>query len=180
VWCAGLRERTAFSSPAAAIAVAALVSQTAMGLALGAAVAGVRYVAGAPAVHAADVEACYRSSSAGALGALPPGLVVADIDLGPFVVATTGHRVVAAPYHRLDKGILAAHAILEGPSGQALARLEALGVDYLALCAVPGQSSTPGSLRGRLLAGEGVDFLEALDIPAAHPIRAWRVAPRRS
>jgi hypothetical protein len=177
VWCAGLRERTAFSSPAAAIAVVALLSQTAMGLVIGAGVAGARHIAGSPAVHAVDVDPCYRSSSAGALATLAPGLVVADIDVGPFLVAATGHRVVAAPYHRLDKGILASHAILEGPAGEARQRMRELGVDYVALCAVPGQRSTPGSLRGRLLAGLGADFLQEVGLPAAIPIRVWRVLP---
>jgi hypothetical protein len=177
VWCAQLRERSAFSGPAAAIAVVALVSQTTMGLVIGAAMAGARHIAGSPAVHAVEVDPCYRSSSTGALAALPPGLVVADIDVGPFVVATTGHRVVAAPYHRLDKGILATHAILEGPAGEARQRMRQLGVDLVALCAVPGQRSTPGSLRGRLLAGLGADFLQELDLPAARPIRVWRVLP---
>jgi hypothetical protein len=180
VWCASLRDRPAFSSPAAAIAVVALLSQSALGLVAGAAVAGVRQIAGLPAaVQGADIEPCYRSVNLRPLAALAPGLVVAEIDIGPFVVATTAHRVVAAPYHRLDKGILANHAILEGPSEQAQQRMRSLGVDYVVLCAVPGQRTAPGSLRGRLLANESVPFLQELEAHPARTVRVWRVAADR-
>ena len=41
-----------------------------------------------------------------------------DIDLGPYIVALSPHRVVAAPYHRLEQGILANHAIMDGTPEQ--------------------------------------------------------------
>ena len=47
---------------------------------------------------------CFRSANVRRLAALPPGLVAADIDLGPYIVALSPHRVVAAPYHRLEQG----------------------------------------------------------------------------
>ena len=98
------------------------------------------------------------------LAALPPGLVAGDIDLGPYIVALSPHRVVAAPYHRLEKGILANHAIMHGTPEQALPQLRALGVDYVALCADrPDRPATGGaartSLRARLLGDERPQFL---------------------
>src|SRR5689334_8231849 len=56
---------------------------------------------------------CFQSANVRRLEALPTGLVTADLDLGPYIVALTPHRVVP-PYHRLSEGILANHAILEG------------------------------------------------------------------
>ena len=177
VWCAGWGGR-ALASPAHATVIVALVSQTALGMVLEAGAASVRWVAGsATAAASADVEPCYLSSNVRRLGALAPGLVAADIDLGAFVVATTHHRVVAAPYHRLDKGIIANQAILEGAPLRAQQQMQALGVGYVALCAVPGQRTAPGSLRARLLANEPVPFLRELDVHPAKTIRVWRVAP---
>ena len=46
----------------------------------------------------------------------------------------TPHRVVAAPYHRLDKGILADHAILHGTPEEAERTARSLGVSYIVLC----------------------------------------------
>ena len=114
--------------------------------------------------------------------ALPPGLVAADIDLGPYIVALSAPgRGSALPSAR--SGILANHAILNGPPADARARLQALGVDYVALCADrwhksagPGLKSKP--LRDRLLDGEPIDFLQELTLPAGSAIKVWRVSLR--
>jgi hypothetical protein len=134
---------------------------------------------------AAEVAAaCTRISALRPLAALPPGLVAANVDLGPHVVALTPHRVVAAPYHRLDKGILANRAILEAEPAAARGELLALGVDYLALCAgepdakPPAGRRAPSTLRARLLAGERMAFLQPIALPAGSPIMAWRVVRR--
>ena len=119
------------------------------------------------------------------LAALPPGLVAGDIDLGPYIVALSPHRVVAAPYHRLELGILANHAIMHGTPEQALRLLEALGVDYLALCAdrpddkSPTREDAAPSLGARLLDGDRFAFLRELDLPADGAIRVWKVVPTR-
>jgi hypothetical protein len=50
---------------------------------------------------------CQTVSSVAPLAALPPGRVMAPIDLGPAILAATGHAVFAAPYHRNNDGNLA-------------------------------------------------------------------------
>ncbi len=70
--------------------------------------------------------ACSAKSAAAALETLPPGLVVSHIDLGPVVVATTHHRVLSAPYHRLPDGILEAHEIFAAPSSASLDKLSSI------------------------------------------------------
>ena len=54
-------------------------------------------------------EACLKTTSYAPLANLPKGLIAADIDFGPFLLALTPHSVLAAPYHRLSSGIVAAH-----------------------------------------------------------------------
>ena len=58
---------------------------------------------GRPAAH------CLKTASYAALAKLPPGLVVADVSYGPFLLALTPHSVLAAPYHRLSTGIAVSH-----------------------------------------------------------------------
>jgi hypothetical protein len=175
IWCASLRGNASISRPVATVSAVVLLSQMSLGLIVGSAVAAVRHVT--PPVDAAqyaDVSPCYRSSALRPLSALPAGLVAADIDLGPFIVAMTPHRVVAAPYHRLDKGILAAQAILQGTPDTALAQMRRLGAEYLVLCAVPGQRTTPGSMRAELLTGRAIPMLIEISMPPGSPIRLWR------
>ncbi len=108
---------------------------------------------------------------------MPPGLVAADIDLGPYIVALSPHRVVAAPYHRLDKGILANDAILHSTPDQARPQLRSLGVSYVVLCADRPVRGNDNSLRARLVGNEPPEFLRELDLSPGTPIRVWKVAP---
>jgi hypothetical protein len=105
-----------------------------------------------------------------------PGWSLPTLDLGPYIVALTPHRVVAAPYHRLGQGILANRAILEAPRDQAEATMRALGVDYVALCNGPRDPTrrTAASLRDALLDNEPVGFLEDLGAGGEAAVRLWR------
>jgi len=105
-----------------------------------------------------------------------PGWSLPTLDLGPYIVALTPHRVVAAPYHRLGQGILANRAILEAPRDQAEATMRALGVDYVALCNGPRDPTrrTAASLRDALLDNEPVGFLEDLGAGGDAAVRLWR------
>lgn len=127
---------------------------------------------------------CERTPNVEKLAKLEPGLVAADIGLGAFVATLTPHRVVAAPYHRLDKGILALNAIMTGTPDAAHDVIRKLGVDYIAICVPETAPKAAGEihaqgLRGILMHNEHVAWLEplALDLEA---MRVWRVAKTRT
>ena len=115
-------------------------------------------------------RACFQSASLRQLAALGAGLVAADIDLGPYIVALTPHRVVAAPYHRLSQGILANRAILDGPLHGAEPAMRALNVDYIALGNVPAEwSMAPASPFASSCSAAGRSTF----------CRSWRQVPTR-
>lgn len=168
------------SAPVVRIAALVLFSQTTLATLVEAAIAPF-----APAAHAdaagagADGDltgACYRNANVAELARLPRGLVAADIDLGPYIVALTPHRVLAAPYHRLDQGILANAAIRRGTADEALARMTQLRIDYFATCATQ-KAATPGSLRAQLLSGARVPGFEEVLAGVSPAIRVWRITP---
>lgn len=112
-------------------------------------------------------DACLDNAAYAALARLPAGIVAADLDYGPFLLALTPHRILAAPYHRLSAGILATHEIFGSPPAAAHAALKRLGVTYVATCGTRGPSELPkseleASLAGRLQAKEVPDWLEPL------------------
>jgi len=112
-------------------------------------------------------DACLDNASYAALAQLPAGVVAADLDYGPFLLALTPHRILAAPYHRLSAGILAAHEIFGSPPAAARAALKRFGVTYMAICGTRGPSDLPkseleASLAGRLQAKEVPDWLEPI------------------
>lgn len=102
-----------------------------------AASAGVLYpVAAQAAVQRPQMPAarCNPDPAIARLAALPPGRVLAPIDLGPRLLLETPHHVIAAPYHRDAAGI----ALSLRASTPHAAR--AAGADYWLSCPRKGRS----------------------------------------
>jgi hypothetical protein len=127
------------------------------------------------------VSSCLTVSSVAPLAALAPGRVMAPIDLGPAILAATGHSVFAAPYHRNNDGNLAMlHLMLATP---ALAKqiLADRRVDYVVLCRgnmehVELGNLAPDGLAARLDHGQTPDFLQPLDhLDPSGKLAVWRV-----
>jgi hypothetical protein len=180
VFCARLRGKASLSAPLMRVGAVVLLSQATLDAAF-ATISPLWETKSAAAAVQADVrQPCYRSAGLDRLSGLPAGLIAADIDLGPYIVAHSRHRVVAAPYHRLDKGILANHAIFDSAPEEALREIKGLGVAYVALCRPRegASSDKAGSLRAQLLSGTAVPYLRELDPNPDAPLRVWRVVPR--
>ncbi|MGQ0671595.1 MAG: hypothetical protein ACT4N2_01765 [Hyphomicrobium sp.] len=121
---------------------------------------------------------CLETSAVQPLAALPPGLMLTDADFGPFIVALTGHRVVSAPYHRLDHAILETEAIKSTSPADAARRLAALGIDYVVICKpFPPRDRSPDTFAGALHTGRVPAFLAPVSIDASSPYLVWRFTP---
>ena len=123
---------------------------------------------------------CFNTASYAPLAGLPPGLVVADVSYGPFLLALTPHSALAAPYHRLSAGIVTAHGALAAPPDQARGLLAEAKVHYVMLCGPRPPDGLPElersrSLWGRLQAGAVPDWLER--VPAGPAFAVYRVKP---
>lgn len=129
--------------------------------------------------RAAAANLCVAPKALAPLAALPRGLVLADVDLGPYILAETRHSVVSAPYHRMPGGILAAHDALAAGPGADQAAARRLGATYILTC--PARASQvnhkglgPQSLQARLDRGETPGWLKRLSTPA-EPLQTFRV-----
>jgi hypothetical protein len=123
---------------------------------------------------------CAANAAIQPLADLPPGLAVADVNLGPYLGALTRLDALSAPYHRLGPSILAANDILHASAAQAEPLLRKAGVNYVITC--PGLDSTgsedgvsPDALLTELLAGNPPPFLEAVPLAKPTPLKVWRV-----
>jgi hypothetical protein len=119
---------------------------------------------------------CFQTANYAALAELPPGLVVADISYGPFLLALTPHSVMAAPYHRLSMGIRTAHGALAAPPDRARGILAEAKVRYVMVCGPRPPDGLPEperSLWSRLQAGAVPDWLER--VPAGSAFAVYRV-----
>jgi hypothetical protein len=101
---------------------------------------------------------------------------MSETDLGPYILAFTPHSSLAAPYHRMSWGILAAHQAFDAPPAQAEARVRALGVTYIMDCPPYPMMVPPPSFGGRLRQGDTPAWLEALSGPK-DVLKIYRVRP---
>jgi hypothetical protein len=164
---------------AARLTAAAVLSPTAIAAAAIGLVQAIPHAAaetGSP-----DREACLKTENYASLARLPAGVVAADVDYGPFLLALTPHAVVGAPYHRMAAAILAAHQIFALPPDEARRILARSHATYVVIC---GRRPPPGltgadlaaSLWGQLQAGRIPDWLQAVAENETQAFRVYRLA----
>ena len=163
------------SSPVPGVALAALFSQPVLIAALDAIPGWER------SADTAKISACTQIPTLRPLANLPPGLVLADIDLGAYVLAATPDAVMAAPYHRMTWGILSANHALAASPGEDERATRALGVTYVLNCPAQAAHFThqmmgPQSLQQRLDRSAVPAWLEPLSAKS-DPLQVYRVRP---
>ncbi len=121
---------------------------------------------------------CLSRQALAPLGALPPGLIAAPIDMGSALIAFTPHSVLAAPYHRHSAGMIIAHAVLTSPPDQARTALASRPVRYIVTCAHMHDEAlaNPRSLNSALLRGETPPYLTPV-LQGSDAVKVWRVLP---
>jgi hypothetical protein len=131
----------------------------------------------------AAAGSCTAPSAYARLAELPAGVVLGEIDLGPYILASTRQAVLAAPYHRAGWGILAADAALAATPGRDEAAVRRLHVDYVVECRSNAwyprrREIGPLSLQVRLDRGLAPVWLEAVSSPR-DALQVYRVRPAR-
>lgn len=121
-----------------------------------------------------DTKRCATPDAYRALDQAPPGLILAEVDRGPFIGEFTHHSAFTAPYHRIDKSILAALTILKDDPANARPKIQASAIDYVLVCpeSADGKKGTTGFLR-QLESGQIPPWLA--QVPAGDPFRLYRV-----
>jgi len=172
------------SAPALAVMIAAARARNALVLA-GAWIAatGILYPIAASNLFRSGGESgpsCTGPDSLARLAALPPGHLLAPFDLGAYALAATPHEVLAAPYHRNNRGNRAMTDFFTGSPAQSEAIARQWGIDYVAFC--PGDldpfvKAAPHGLAEALRAGTVPDWLVPVRSDGA-PLHLYRLAPR--
>jgi hypothetical protein len=123
---------------------------------------------------------CYTDASFATLHKSPTGLVIAPIDMGARVLLATSHSVLAAPYHRNNKGNLAAYQLFMMPQALGKSRAAQMGADYVAICKKSAEviilsREAPKGLMADLQAGRIPNWLEPLATPKGSDVQAFKV-----
>ena len=114
------------------------------------------------------------------LAALPNGQLFAPFDLGPEILARSGHSVVAGPYHRNQRAMRAVLDAFTGAPDNARAIVTSESADYLVACVSADRLGTfadagEGNLADALLAGRAPAWLAPVPGFERGVLRVWRV-----
>ena len=124
-------------------------------------------------------ERCYEDATYQTLARLPPGLVLGEIDLGPFILADTRDSVLSAPYHRMSWGILAAHNAQAATSADAEQQVRALKIDYVVECPINPLRVPSASFEGDLRRGVVPTWLQKVSGPK-ELLQIYQVVPAKA
>jgi hypothetical protein len=129
----------------------------------------------------ASKEPCLVPSSFADLAALPPERIMSPIDLGAHIMLFTRHEVVAAPYHRNERGVRDAFRFFNDPIADARAILQERGIGLVVLCpAMPELRGLPSraedSFANLYARGEIPAWLDDVSLPDS-PLKVYAVLP---
>lgn len=133
-------------------------------------------------VEIEEGETCAGEAALSPLAALPPGVVAAPSNLGTAILRFTGHRVLTAPYHRNQAGMLTELHIGLAVPKEAEAFLRGAHVTALAFCPSDPQTraiagTKPDGLYAEMLAGRIPAYLEPLPKAEGSGLQVFLVRP---
>lgn len=130
-----------------------------------------------PAVLAA--ERCESIRSVATLASLEKANILAPFDIGPAILLTTPHRVLASSHHRNEQGMRAHIDIYRLPSAEAQKIVQHRGITHIIAC--PGEAEmqgyakrNPDGLWAQLAKGNPPAWLEPLP-DRGEGLKVWRV-----
>jgi hypothetical protein len=136
-------------------------------------------VARADAKRAAEAEKCEAVKSIQALASLPVGNIVAPFDMGPAILLTSNHKVLASSHHRNAQGMRDQIDIFRSPPAEARRIIARHGIDYVVGCAGETEldeykQKNPSGLWAQLAKGNVPDWLEYRG-KLGKGLQVWRV-----
>jgi hypothetical protein len=119
---------------------------------------------------------CLTKQSISALDGLPPGLILAPIDIGAYTLLHTRHSIIAAGFHRAADGIVAG---IDGFKGSEADMRRVIGKhrpDYLVLCTdwAKAEAVEPPPFAKALAEGASEPWLDPVPLEAGG-LMVWRV-----
>lgn len=123
--------------------------------------------------------ACNARAAQGELAALPPGGILAPLDMGPDLLINSNRSVLATGHHRGAKAMRLTIDAFSGTPEQARAIMDARGLRYLAICPRVQeldlyQERAPRGFGAQLKQGTVPTWLEPVPMPRAAGFKLWR------
>jgi MFS family permease len=122
---------------------------------------------------------CESAESVSTLAGLKKANIVAPFDIGPLILLSTPHSVMASSHHRNEKGMRAHIDIYRLPPAQSLAIVERRKVTHIVGCSDEAEMQSyekrnPKGLWAQLAKGNTPDWLEKMP-DMGEGLKVWRV-----
>ncbi len=123
---------------------------------------------------------CDLTAAARVLNRLPPTTVFTQIDLGPQLLALTGHKVVATAHHRARQAMHDLIAASIGSADAARPVLARYGVRYVMVCPDLPETgnyrrANPQGFVAALVQGNAPSWLRPVAVPAQSHLLLWEI-----
>ncbi|WP_245647509.1 hypothetical protein [Novosphingobium lentum] len=132
--------------------------------------------------HTAEImpKACDYHAAAAALNALPATDIFAPVDIGPYLLVDTHHRVVATGHHRGSAGMHDVIVAFLGSDDQARAIVHQRHATLVMICPSMGEPMVyaqiaPNGWMAHLVAGHPPAWLQPLPIAPESKLKLWKV-----
>ena len=129
------------------------------------------------------LSACDVRSAARDLAALPRGTFLTPLDVGPSLLLSTQHSVIATGHHRAAAAMHDTIAAFLAEPEAARRIMAAREAQYVLLC--PGlaeagnyAAAAPDGLAAKLLSGDTPGWLAPVALSGTSGVKAWRVVPQ--
>ena len=181
IWSINWRAFDSENAAAALIYIVTVLASVPAVWAVGGALVGMQ-VNKTKNTEVADRPSCSSKQALAPLGGLPAGLVSAPSEMGVPILRYTANRVLSAPYHRNQGGMLTEMHIGLAEPQEAEAFLKGAGVTVLAFCPDDLQTSEiaklkPDGLYAQLGKGNIPGYLDPLPKAADSGVQFFRYRP---
>jgi hypothetical protein len=128
----------------------------------------------------ADDRRCEFTSHAAELDSLPPATFLAPFDLGPELLPSTRHAILASGHHRATGAMHDLLAAMLGTTDTAREIVARRDIGYIALCPHSAEvehyrKAAPNGFVSRLVRGEVPDWLVPVPLHGPGTPKVWRV-----
>jgi len=129
------------------------------------------------------VPPCDFAAVVPALARLPQTTVLSGLDIGPTILVTSRHAVVATAHHRASAAMRDAIVAFLGPDHGARAIMARRGAELVVVCPTGAEAMTyrriaPDGFMAHLASGHAPDWLTPLPGVTHGGVRVWRVRGR--
>lgn len=129
-----------------------------------------------------EENTCIGADAMRVLASEPAGVVASPSNMGAQILRFSRHRVLAAPYHRNQGGMLTELHAAMAPPKDAVKFLRGAGVTLVAFCKSDPQVTSvtrvaPDGLYGQLSRGHVPSWLEPVPGTQSQPLQLYRVKP---